>query len=344
MTTRYSPATLEQWIAAVFEASDVPAAHAAQAADVLVRSELRGYKTHGLTRVASYADRLAAGDFNPRPAMTHRVFPGGVVLNADGAMGQVAGPHAVRLGLQALETSASVLVAVQDCGHLGALGIHALLAAEAGAFCMAGQRTPPLLAMEGFSRAAIGHNPIAFGCPVPGGAPIVFDVACSVAARGHILLAAREGRPIPSGWALDADGVPTTDAGRALDGSLLPMGGHKGIGIAMMVECLAGAMAATAESLDPARDQIKSGGAAGKQGGFVWLVRPAAFSGDDLFAEYMKRWTDTYLDAGGDEARLPGQRGDVLERAGHEDGITLPGAIAGELRALGQRLGLPFPD
>jgi LDH2 family malate/lactate/ureidoglycolate dehydrogenase len=97
-------------------------------------------------------------------------------------MGHVAGPRAVSLALDALDTSASVVVAIQSCGHLGALGIHALRAAEAGAFCMIGQRTPPLLAMPGFARAAIGHNPIAFGCPMTGSAPIVFDIACSVAA------------------------------------------------------------------------------------------------------------------------------------------------------------------
>jgi LDH2 family malate/lactate/ureidoglycolate dehydrogenase len=344
MTTRWSPAALERWTAAVFETAGMPAEHAAEAADMLVRTELRGYKTHGMTRVPSYVDRLRAGDFNPRPAMSHRAFPGGIVLDADGAMGQVAGPLAVRLGLEALETSASVLIAVQSCGHLGALGIHALLAAEAGAFCMVGQRTPPLLALEGFTRAGIGHNPIAFGCPVPGAAPLVFDVACSVAARGHILLAAREGRPIPEGWAVDAEGVPTTNAEAALGGALLPMGGHKGIGIAMMVECLAGAMAATAGSLDPARNDLKSSGAVGRQGGFVWLVKPDAFVGQALFADYMTQWTDTYRAAGGEEARLPGARGDAMERDGQEQGIALPESIAQELRALGRHVDIPFPD
>ena len=343
MNTRCSAAALERWTAGVFETCGMPADHAAEAATMLVLSELRGYKTHGLTRVPSYVDRLRAGDFNPRPAMSHRSFPGGIVLDADGAMGQVAGPLAVRLGLAALESSASVLVAVQSCGHLGALGIHALLAAEAGAFCMVGQRTPPLLALEGFTKAGIGHNPIAFGCPVPGSAPIVFDVACSVAARGHILLAAREGRPIPEGWAVDADGVPTTDAERALGGALLPMGGHKGIGIAMMVECLAGALAATAGSLDPARNDLKSSGAVGRQGGFVWLVKPDAFVGKDLFADYMAQWTGTYLAAGGEGARLPGARGDATEREGREDGITLPVSIVQELNELGRRLDIPFP-
>jgi len=118
---------------------------------------------------------------------------------------------------------------VRECGHLGALGIDALIAAEAGAFCVLGQRTPPLLALEGFTKVAIGHDPIAVGCPMPGPEPLVFDVACSVAARGHILLAAREGKPIPAGWAVDESRAPTTDAKRALKGAL-PMGGHKGIG------------------------------------------------------------------------------------------------------------------
>ncbi|CAN7276763.1 Ldh family oxidoreductase [Cupriavidus necator] len=343
MSIRWNTDSLARWTAAVFESCGVAPDHASEAAAALVRSELRGYKTHGLTRVPSYVERLRAGDFNPCPEMSHKAFPGGIVLDADGAMGQIAGPRAVQLGLEALQSSASVLVAVQSCGHLGALGIPALLAAEAGAFCMVGQRTPPVLGMEGFARAAIGHNPIAFGCPLPGAAPIVFDVACSVAARGHILLAAREGKPIPEGWALDADGHPTTDAQRALEGSLLPTGGHKGIGIAMMVECLAGAMAATADSLSPARNTVAGAGAVGRQGGFVWLVKPDAFAGKELFADYMAQWTGNYLAAGGADARLPGHRGEALEREGREQGIALPDAVVREVDALGRELGIPLP-
>lgn len=336
MSVRLLPEALERWTTGVFAACGVPPGQAAEAASVLVRSELRGYKTHGMTRVASYVDRLQSDAFNPRPNMTHRSFPGGIVLDADGAMGQLAGPHAVRLGLDALKTSASVLIVIEACGHLGALGIHTLLAAEGGAFSMMGQRTPPALAMEGFQGAAIGHNPIAFGCPLPGHAPIVFDVACSVAARGHILLAAREDKPIPQGWALDAEGHPTTDAQRALGGYLVPMGGHKGIGIAMMVECLAGALAASAPPASPQRGNAM-------QGAFLWLVKPGAYAGQTAFGDYMNDWTRTYLSAGGDEARLPGERGDTLERQAREQGIALPPAIVEELRALGERLRVSFP-
>jgi LDH2 family malate/lactate/ureidoglycolate dehydrogenase len=342
---KYDPRMLEQWTTQIFQACGVPAEHAIEAAAVLVRSEARDYKTHGMTRLASYVERLQAGDFNARPSMQHRSFAGGIVLDADGAMGQVAGPQAVRLGIEALAASAaSVFIAVRACGHLGALGIHALRAAEAGAFCMIGQRTPPLLALPGFPRAAIGHNPIAFGCPVPGADPIVFDVACSVAARGHILLAAREGRPIPEGWALDESGAPTTEAKAALQGALLPMGGHKGIGIAMLVECLAGAMTATAASLEPDKNIIPKGGAVGRQGAFLWMLRPDAFADADLFGKYMSQWMEIYLTAGGGKARLPGSRGSALERDAGARGITLAAATEQELTRLGSRLGISFPD
>jgi len=342
-STARSAAALEDWTTRIFGSCGVGRSDAAQAAAILVRSELRGYGTHGMTRIASYVERLKTNAFNPTPAFQERVFPGGVVMNADGAMGQVAGPHALRLGFRALQSSASVLVAIKQCGHLGALGIYALLAAEAGAFCVLGQRTPPILGMQGFARPAIGHNPIAFGCPVPGGDPIVFDVACSVAARGHILLAAREERPIPEGWALDANGAATTDARRALEGSLLPAGGHKGLGIAMMVEVLAGALSATAASLDAGHNDLPLSGAMGRQGAFLWMVRPEAFASSEFFGAYMRQWTGTYASAAGDRGRLPGTRGARLERVGREAGISLPEAVEQELVALGEALGVAFP-
>jgi LDH2 family malate/lactate/ureidoglycolate dehydrogenase len=341
--SNHSVTALTRWTAEILESCGVAHQDAFLAGDLLVRSDLRGYATHGLTRLPSYVQRLRAGDFNPRPSMQHRSFAGGVVLDADLGMGHVAGPHAVRLGREALETSASVLVAIQSCGHLGALGMHALLAAEAGYFCLVGQRTPPLLAMEGFKGAAIGHNPIAFACPAPGEPPVVFDIACSVAARGHILLAARDGHDIPEGWALDAEGHPTTDAKAALDGALLPMGGHKGIGVAMMVECLAGALAATAASLEPEANRLPTSGAMGGQGAFLWMVDPRRFVADDLFAACMTQWIDRYQASGGDAARLPGRRGALLEAQSREQGMSLPPALLQELQALGQRCEIALP-
>lgn len=340
--TRYRPQELESWTATILERSGVPPDQARTAASLLIRSDLRGWRTHGLTRVASYVQRLETGEFNPKPEMRHTVRGGVVVFEADGAMGHVAAPAAVALGLEQLKQQASVFVAVRDIGHLGALGVHAIAAAEAGMFCMLGQHTPPLLAMPGFKGPAIGHNPLAFGCPVPGADPLIFDMACSVAARGHILLAAREGRPIPEGWALDVDGEPTTDAKRALAGPLLPTGGHKGIGMAMMIELLAGAFSASADTLARGPTTMASGGASGREAAFFWFVDPGAFASREVFNAYMAQWTGTYLEAGGTAGRLPGHRGADLERAALATGLDVPPAIEQELRALGNRLGVPF--
>ena len=341
-SARYHPDELERWAADVFVRSGLANENARTAAHMLVRSDMRGWRTHGLSRVASYVQRLETGEFNPRPDMRHTAREGIVVFEADGAMGHVAAPAAVALGLAQLKERASVFIAVREIGHLGALGIHALLAAEAGVFCMLGQHTPPLLAMEGFKRPAIGHNPLAFGCPVPGADPLIFDMACSVAARGHILLAAREGRPIPEGWALDEDGVPTTDAKRALAGPLLPTGGAKGVGMAMMVELLAGAFTASAESVKRPPTSMQSGGAGGREGAFFWLVNPAAFDSREVFDAYMAQWTGVYLDAGGEAARLPGWRGAELERETARIGLDVAPAIVKELQGVGERLGVAF--
>ena len=336
---RYAPQHLSDWTARTFAASGVPADAALRIAQTMVRTDLRGYRTHGMTRVASYVERYAAGDFNPRPDIRIEVRDGVIIVDSDGALGHDVAPILQEAALAELKKRPQVFVAVRECGHLGALGIHALAAAEAGAFCILGQRTPPLLAMEGFTEPGVGHNPIAFGCPLHGREPIVFDIACSVAARGHILLAAREGKPIPAGWAVDRHGVPTTDSDEAVHGMLMPMGGYKGIGIAMMVECLAGAFTATAESLSNFVARIPAGGAVGRQSAFFWYMDPDGFSGRDIFDAYMSKWTGIYEHAGG---RLPGTRGAQLEHQGRAQGLTLAPEIERELRALGQKTGVPF--
>ena len=336
---RYAPAALADWTARLFSASGVPGASATQIAQTMVRTDLRGYRTHGMTRVASYVERYAEGDFNPRPDIRIEVRDGAIIVDSDGALGHAVAPVLQEAALKELAKRAQVFVAVRECGHLGALGIHALAAAEAGAFCMLGQRTPPLLAMEGFTEPGLGHNPIAFGCPVPGREPLVFDIACSVAARGHILIAARDGKPIPEGWAVDRHGKPTTDSREAVHGMLMPMGGHKGIGIAMMVECLAGAFTATAESLANFVSRVPAGGAVGRQSAFFWYMDPGAFSGREVFDAYTSKWTGIYEQAGG---RLPGSRGEALERDGHAQGLAVAPEIERELRALGERVGVPF--
>jgi len=343
MPETFQSAAILDWSTQVFAAQGLPEPDAAEVSRRLLRSELRGYGTHGLTRIPAYVERLQSGAFNARPSIQVQRMAGGVVLDCDGAMGQVAAAWAMREALAGLESSATVLVVLRDCCHLGALGIHVLEAAEAGCFALMGQRTPPALALPGFGSAAIGHNPFAFSCPVGDDDPIVFDMACSVAARGHILLAARDGRPIPDDWAVDADGQPTTDPARALKGALRPAGHYKGVGIAMMIECLAGAFAATAESLIAARQPLSATGVSGRQSGFLWVARPSAFAEREAFDAYTAHWLTHYRDAAAEQAYIPGWRGARGERDADRDGLALDRALVESLVELGNRVGCPWP-
>jgi LDH2 family malate/lactate/ureidoglycolate dehydrogenase len=300
----YAPAALERWTARVFEACAMPAADAGRAAALLVRSELRGYRTHGMTRVPSYVDRLEAGDFNPLPAMRHESFPGGIVLEADGAIGQVAVPRD-RVGHRRAQAFGLGAGRGTRCGHLSALGIHALMAAEAG-FLPA--RAADAAAVRSRFRPAIGLlDRVQPQCRGP-------RRSCSTSrgvARAATFSCRTGGKPIPAGGPWTGRRPPPMRS--ALNGALLPMGGHKGIGIAMLVECLAAAVAANTASLDPSHNVVRSrvrwGGGVGSSG---WSG-PARSAVADHFGAYMSAGpapTSTRATAG----KLPGSRGGRLEQ------------------------------
>lgn len=351
--THYLPlGALRQWAAAILHRCGLAADDAQTSAELILRADARGLPTHGITRLPSYVDKLQSGEFNPRPGMRVTEAPGVVTIDADGAMGQVAAQRILEHGLGMLERHASVVCRVRDCGHLGAVGLYALAAAEAGAVCIAAQRTPPLIALPGHAGPVIGNNPLAFAAPVAGDSPLLVDMASSVAARGHILLRARTNDPIPAGWALDAQGDPTTDAHAALGGALIPSGGHKGLALSMLVELLAGALCASADSLQRVASELPVGrlGAVGGQSAFLLLFNPQRIAGcaeptaqPDLVAEYLRVWTAAYLQRGGPSARLPGRRGADLERAAIATGVAISMPLMTELRKLARQFEVPVP-
>lgn len=344
MGSRYALEDLTRWAAAALDTAGVPPPHARTAARLLVRSDARGYGTHGLTRMRTYLDRLRTGDFNPRPALAIERVGAAWKVDADGALGHVAAHHLIDQASGFLVDQPVLWASVRNIGHLGALGVVALEAAERGLVCFLGQRTPPLLGLPGFHRPAIGHNPFAFAAPAGTRAPFVFDMACSVAARGHILLAAREGRPIPPEWALDVDGRPTTDARAAAAGTLQPAGGYKGMGLAMMVECLAAALAASADSPADAAMQLPAGGAVARERAFFFFINPSLLGQQEDFAAYMAHWMDHYAGSSAQDARIPGERGEAAEQDAAAAGLAYPAALDAELHQLGQHLGIPMPS
>ena len=337
----YPIADVRSWAAQILERAGVPQNDAQITAEVLVRTDARGFRTHGLTRLRSYLEKLKSGEVATVASMTADINGCYGVVEANGALGQVAGIVAVDHAIRATETQPLVSVTLREAGHLGALGVLVLRAAEAGRVALMLQATPPIITMPGVGGPMIGNNPFAIAAPRSNGPPIVVDMACSVAARGNIILAARSGEPIPEGWAVDEDGVPTTDASAALKGSLLAFGGHKGLGMSIIVELLAGSLSGRTFEASLNKDgQVRV--AAGNLNAMFIVFNPDLMIGRAAYDAHVSAWT-THFKAAGEGARVPGERAHAAEVAANSDGVIFQSDIANDLRRLGEEYALPFP-
>lgn len=341
-SVRIARVALEEWTAQVLVKVGLDPEDTALASRILVRTDARGFKTHGVARIRSYLDKIRSGEmaakFSPRRSSDGCLYR----INAGGALGQVAGPKAVEEAVAVARSAPLVACQLQDAGHLGALGINILPAAEAGMVALMFQATPPVIGLPGGSMPIIGNNPLAMAAPRPNGPPIVIDMACCVAARGNILLAARNGEPIPEGWALDQEGQPTNDPDAALLGALLPFGGHKGMALAMMVEILAGSLAGVPfrASLNEG-DAVKSG--TGHVNALILVINPDLVYGRPSYDEHVAAWTTHYKGKGSPDARIPGERAHQSEDEADRLGVPIPKVVLPELQKAGEEAGLPFP-
>jgi LDH2 family malate/lactate/ureidoglycolate dehydrogenase len=338
--TVYTTEDLTGWAAAVFRACGVPDADADTTAAVLVRTNLRGIDTHGVSRIPVYAEKVLSGEVNAKAKPTSSIRDGVLYFDGDGGIGQAVATKAVRAAIAAAKQTSVLSCVITNSGHLAAIGMFVLEAAEAGLVAVLCQETPPLMALAGSPRPAIGNNPIAFAAPVRDGAPLVFDMATSAVARGSVLDAVREGTELPQGWAIGPDGEPTTDPATALKGSMLPIAGHKGIGLAMMVQVLAGSLSGSTASASATKFGAQS--SAGNVSAFLLLLNPDRMLGRRLFDDHVAGWIADYKAASGPGARYPGERAAQSERDRAVAGIPVSDAVVQQLRTIGEQAGIPF--
>lgn len=336
---RVSYAGLADWTARAFVRCGMEDDLARRGAETLVRSDARGIATHGVIRVKAYSDKLRAGQLRARPKTKAETVNGVMHFHADRGLGPAVATLAVDAAVERARETGSVITVMREIGHMAALGIYALRAAEAGMLCLVMQATPRVMGLPGTRVGAIGNNPFAFASPVPGGPPLVFDIASAAVARSNIVRAARASEPIPPGWALDADGRPTTDSKAALQGAQLPMAGHKGIGIAMMVECLAGSLSGIRP---PAPDSPEGVGTPVSAAAFMLTINPALAAYGGGYAAHIADWIALYKNATGDGARYPGERAAKMEAECRAQGIALADVTAGDLVKIGADIGVKF--
>ncbi|HQY47607.1 MAG TPA: Ldh family oxidoreductase, partial [Usitatibacteraceae bacterium] len=220
---------------------------AADCARILVLGELMGLSTHGVGRIESYGERIDLGGIKARPAIrVERVAPAMARVDGDNGVGPLVGMRALQAAIALARETGVGAVFARASNHFGPVAPYSLIAAEAGFASIIGSNATTTIAPTGGREARLGNSPVGFCVPNPGGRPVILDMALSMVARAKIRNAAKRGESIPPTWATDREGNPTTDPKAALDGFLLPIGGHKGYGLALIVDLFAGLLSGAA--------------------------------------------------------------------------------------------------
>jgi (2R)-3-sulfolactate dehydrogenase (NADP+) len=301
MTTTLTPARLEEIIKAALVAANVSPDAAAIVAGALTLAEIDGKKGHGLSRVPGYAAQAKSGkiDGMASPQMT-QPKPAVLAIDARHGFAYPAFEMMQQHLPQIVREQGVGLALVSHSHHYGVAGHHVERLADKGLVALLFGNTPAAMAPYGGKTPLFGTNPIAFAAPVAGRSPMVIDLATSRVARGNILTAAQKDESIPEGWALNAEGQPTTDPNSALKGSMVPMGEAKGAALALMIEVMAAGLTGSAFG-DEATSFFEAEGAPPNTGQVMLAIDPGVVTRDMLerLADFSNR---IEMDGG----RLPG--------------------------------------
>ncbi|MEH7252601.1 Ldh family oxidoreductase [Neobacillus niacini] len=319
------------------------------ASESLIQANLEGVHSHGISRLPIYMKRLAEGRINPNPSIdlnekTHSLL----MVNGDNGLGQVVGYHAIKKGIDMAKESGVVAIGVNNSNHFGTASFFCQLACEENLACIGFTNSPSAIAPWGGRSPFFGTNPIAFGFPTGNDTPVIIDLSTSIVARGKIILAAKQGNEIPSGWALDENGHSTTDPNQALDGSVLPLGGAKGSALALGVEILTGILSGAA--FGPHVNNIYNENVTDNAnvGHFFILLNIEKFMSVELFTTYINSLLTEMKELpkvpGVDEIRYPGERRKNESKLNMEAGIPLSDIVKNELSELGRRVQILFPE
>jgi len=326
---RYAPEALRALATRALERAGAGATMAASTARALVDADAQGLASHGVSRIAQYAAHLRNGraDGTAVPRIAHE-RGGAVLVDAGCGLAFPACAFAVDEAIRRARAHGVALAAVTNSHHFGVAAWHLRPVAEAGMVGVAMGNSPSAMPAAGGRHPVFGTNPIAAVFPRRDAPPLVVDLSLSEVARGKLMVAAREGRTIPEGWALDRDGKPTTDPKAGLDGSMLPMGGAKGAMLALVVELLVTSLTGAAIGFEATSFFVDEGNRP-RLGQAFLVVDPGALAGGDTyFARVEALIAEILRDEG---VRLPGARRDALAAKAERDGIEVPQAVADTL-------------
>lgn len=306
-------------------------------ADVLVMADMMGIHTHGVARIMSYGERIKVGGINANPRIEwHQSYPTVATLAGDNALGPLLGKRALSQSMKMALEFGIGMVFVRGSNHFGPVMPYSFMAAEQGFMSFIASNATTTIAPYGGTSPKLGNNPLGFGFPNPCGEHFLLDMALSTVARAKIRAARDRGESIPLDWAVDTSGAPTSDPNEALAGMLQTIGGHKGYGLALAVDMLAGVLSGAAylnhvKAWDKQPDQPQN------LGHFFLTINTQGLGGEGWLGERMSDFFDIIHDtpAIDDErpVQLPGERELAAFRHHLEHGLDYDALQLNALRA-----------
>lgn len=329
----------------LLQAHDVPAEHAATIAHCLVSADLRGVDTHGLCRLPIYLERVRRGLINPKPELSpKRVTPVAATLDGQNGFGFVIGTRAMTEAIAMAREFGIGVVSVRRSTHFGMAASYAIPAVEAGLMAMVFSNASQAMPAWGARQMLLGTNPFCMAAPAGRHRPVILDMSPAVAARGKIRRAERRGEKIPLGYALDAEGRPTTDPKAALAGGVvLPIGEHKGSGLSMFMDIFGGVISG-ANFAGDVGDQYKNFEQPQDVGHFFLAMKPDLFVTEADYRARMdtliERMKASPLADGFREVLVPGEPEDRAEQERRRHGIPYAASEVAALHEEAQRAGI----
>jgi LDH2 family malate/lactate/ureidoglycolate dehydrogenase len=342
--------SLKYFCIQAYQKVGVPEAEAEIISDLLVRSDLRGVESHGVTRLPIYIQRLQKGYVRKEAQITAVKEKGPTAfLDAHGSMGHVAAYRGMEKAVQKAEEHGMGWVSVKDSGHFGVAGLFPMMALKKDFIGYIISNSAPMMFPWGGKQRIVGNNPLAYAFPADQYPPVVLDFSLSVVSSGKLILCRKKGERIPLGWAVDKEGMPTEDPYEGYEGggALAPVGGHKGYGLVLAHEMLTavltgGKWTKTIKSLyeeDPS-------GIQGTCHSFMALD-PECFIGREAFKKKMDAYVRTIKESarakGVGEILVPGEPERRTEAKFLEEGIPLPPNTVKELVSLAEALKIAHP-
>jgi L-2-hydroxycarboxylate dehydrogenase (NAD+) len=345
---RLNAGRLERFVSAAFQKVGVPAGDADVAARILVQADLRGIESHGLMNLYGYIRGIQAGAINPTPAIQVACgSPTTATVDGDRGLGFVVGHRAMRERLRMARDAGTGWAAVCNSTHSGAGAFYVLMAAEQGMLGLHASTGGSTVAAPGGTRRLLGNNVLAFAAPGGKHGPFVLDMAPTMAIANKLHLLQWEGKPIPEGWAIDAQGRPITDPTVyfATEGAILPLGStalngvHKGFGLLLVADILAGLLSGDGGSMLRRK---------GEHSHLFCAVRIDAFPGAEEFRELMDAMVER-LHAeptveGAGRIRYPGERGNRTSQERSVQGIPVRQHVVEDLQRMSEELQLETAD